>query len=81
MAGTNGQEGRVFVIGQNNVTAFLQSIIGNYPALETAITKAYPIGAFGTTNDYEVIFTDIYRFTCYLCKRALILVESLLSPL
>jgi hypothetical protein len=32
------------------------------PALQTAITNAYPIGAFGTSNEFEVIaqiFTDL----------------------
>lgn len=62
MAGTNGQEGRAFIYGQTNITAFFQAIPGMTPALQLAITRAYPIGAFGTTNEFEVlaqIYTDL----------------------
>lgn len=61
MAGTNGQEGRAFVYGQNNLTAFFQSIPGMTPALKSALLAAYPIGTLGISNDFEIIaqiYTD-----------------------
>jgi carboxylesterase type B len=62
MAGTNGQEGRAFVYGQTNITAFLQTVPAMTPELQKAIVAAYPLGAFGTTNSFEVlaqIYTDL----------------------
>lgn len=74
MAGTNGQEGRVFIYGRTNSTAFLQGIYAMTPALQTAITKAYPLGSFGTTNDFEVIaqiYTDLFVgcVSPFFCRR------------
>lgn len=85
MAGTNGQEGRAFVYGKTNLTAFLQSLPGMTPDLQTAITTAYPLGAFGTTNEFEVIaqiYTDLV-VACvshYLLSKHMRLVTSLIDP-
>jgi acetylcholinesterase len=67
LGGSNSQEGRVFQIGQTNVTAYLEATFGALaPALIPAIEAAYPIGSDGFTNGYDVtsqIFTDIV-FQC-----------------
>ncbi|KAF2029590.1 alpha/beta-hydrolase, partial [Setomelanomma holmii] len=72
LGGTNAQEGRVFTIGQNNVSAFLQANFGGTAAaaLIPAIAAAYPIGSAGISNDYDAnaaIVTDI----TFLCPQAL----------
>ena len=65
--GSNSQEGRVFEVGQNNVTAYVQNIFSAVPVtLQNAIIAAYPIGSPGIANDYEAIsqiFTDV-EFQC-----------------
>ena len=66
--GSNAQEGRIFTIGQNNLTAFLQTTFAASPQLQQAIAQAYPITP-GLT-DYDVIaqiYTDL-SFTCVSCK-------------
>ena len=66
-SGSNSQEGRVFEVGQNNVTAYVQNLFATVPtALQDAIIAAYPIGSPGIANDYEAIsqiFTDV-EFQC-----------------
>jgi acetylcholinesterase len=44
LSGTNAQEGRIFTVGQSNVTAYLETTIADYPGLIRAITAAYPLG-------------------------------------
>ncbi|KAH7396267.1 Alpha/Beta hydrolase protein, partial [Pyrenochaeta sp. MPI-SDFR-AT-0127] len=67
LGGTNAQEGRIFMIGQSNVTAYLQATFGAVAsALIPTIEAAYPIGKNGLNNGYDVIsqiFTDI-AFQC-----------------
>ncbi|KAJ9630417.1 hypothetical protein H2203_000937 [Taxawa tesnikishii (nom. ined.)] len=66
LGGTNAEEGRVFTVGQNNVTAYLQSILGRTnPELIPAIQAAYPLGS-GPNAGYDAvaaIYTD-FRYTC-----------------
>jgi len=67
LTGTNAQEGRLFVIGQTNVTAFLTSTFPGLPAaFYTAVLAAYPEGSPGLANGYDVIaqiYTD-FMFQC-----------------
>lgn len=56
----------VFEVGQNNITAFLDTFFGSSPALVTAIQEAYPLGVDGLNTPYDVIsqiFTEYY-FQC-----------------
>jgi carboxylesterase type B len=56
LTGTTAQEGRVFAIGQTNVTAFLLSAFpGLPPSFYQAVLAAYPEGAPGLKNGYEII--------------------------
>ncbi|KAF2751036.1 cholinesterase [Sporormia fimetaria CBS 119925] len=63
--GSNAQEGRVYSIGQNNLTAYLQTTF-QVPALMDAVRAAYPRGVAGLNTDYDIIsaiYTDLI-FTC-----------------
>ena len=65
LAGSNAQEGRVFAVGQTNVTDFLIAQ-GFLPNLLPSILAAYPRGKNGLYTDYDIasaIFTD-YVFQC-----------------
>lgn len=55
LAGSNAQESRLFSLGQNNLTAFLQSSFGFNPQLLQAVKAAYPLGKNGLNTDYDVI--------------------------
>ncbi|KAL1799235.1 hypothetical protein ACET3X_003272 [Alternaria dauci] len=71
LGGTNAQEGRVFQVGQTNLTAYLQATFGILaPALILAIEAAYPIGSNGLTNDYDVI-SQISTEITFQCPQAL----------
>lgn len=62
--GTNAQEGRVFEVGQNNLTKYINSTFHAYPDVVRAVTAAYPIPP--GQSDYDVIsqiYTD-YGFLC-----------------
>jgi carboxylesterase type B len=71
LGGTNAQEGRVFQVGQTNVTAYLQATFGAAaPALIPAIEAAYPLGSNGLTNAYDVI-SQISTEIGFQCPQAL----------
>ncbi|KAB2110991.1 hypothetical protein AG0111_0g796 [Alternaria gaisen] len=71
LGGTNAQEGRVFQVGQTNLTAYLQTTFGILaPALIPKIEVAYPIGSNGLTNDYDVI-SQIFTEITFQCPQAL----------
>ncbi|KAH6632903.1 Alpha/Beta hydrolase protein [Boeremia exigua] len=70
LGGSNSQEGRVFAVGQTNLTAFLQTTFGAAPALIPAIAAAYPIGGPGITNGYDAISAVITDAT-FQCPAAL----------
>lgn len=55
---------RVFTIGQNNLTAYLQSAFGAVaPALIPQLEAAYPIGSNGLETDYDVISQIVTELT------------------
>jgi carboxylesterase type B len=55
LEGTNGQEGRVFEVGQTNLTDFIRATFGLIPPVAAEVAQAYAVGTDGTTNDYEAI--------------------------
>lgn len=65
LQGTNSQEGRVFVIGDNDVAAYLNTTFHGFTALQNAILAAYPISpALPTAFDaIAQIFTE-FIFQC-----------------
>ena len=66
LGGTDAQEGRVFVVGQNDTTAYLESLGITAQSDIQAIEAAYPIGSLGIETPYDqiaAIFTDLV-FTC-----------------
>ncbi|KAL6706357.1 hypothetical protein ACN47E_005647 [Coniothyrium glycines] len=71
LGGTNSQEGRVFTIGQNNLTTFLQTTFGRTaPALIPVLKAAYPVGTAGIINDYDAIAQIVTEIT-FQCPQAL----------
>lgn len=65
LSGSNAQEGRVFNVRNNNLTAYLTSTF-QVPALLEAVKAAYPRGVAGLVSDYDIIsaiYTDLV-FTC-----------------
>ncbi|KAF1834105.1 alpha/beta-hydrolase [Decorospora gaudefroyi] len=71
LGGTTSQEGRVFQVGQTNVTAFLQNTFGRAAAaLIPAIEAAYPLGSNGLINAYDVI-SQIFTELIFQCPQAL----------
>lgn len=64
LTGTNAQEGRVFEVGMNNLTTFLETNFPGMPDLQNQIQAAYTRGSNDT--DYDIlsrIFTE-FRFQC-----------------
>jgi acetylcholinesterase len=66
LGGTDAQEGRVFTVGTNDTTAYLDTLVGDQPDLIKAIEAAYPIGEDGIETPYDQsaqIFTEFF-FQC-----------------
>lgn len=68
LSGTNAQEGRVFTVGQTNVTAFLETTLGPSagPEFIATIEAAYPVGGWEFPTAYDAIaqiMTDLV-FQC-----------------
>lgn len=67
LTGTNANEGRVFTIGDNNITAWLEGELPGLPAYYySEIEAAYPVGSGGLDDAFEVIaqiFTE-FIFQC-----------------
>jgi acetylcholinesterase len=66
LGGTDAQEGRVFTVGQNDTTAYLETLVGDQPDLIKEIEAAYPIGQDGIETPYDQcaqIFTEFF-FQC-----------------
>ncbi|KAJ4350897.1 hypothetical protein N0V95_004345 [Ascochyta clinopodiicola] len=63
LGGSNSQEGRVFAIGQTNLSAYLDIIFSAAPTLIPAIAAAYPIGSPGITNGYDAVSAVITDLT------------------
>lgn len=68
LAGTNANEGRIFNVGQTNLTQYLNNLIP-MPALQEAILAAYPPGSEGLETDYDVI-SAIYTDLIYTCPQS-----------
>lgn len=65
MSGSNAQEGRVYNVGNNNLTAYVTTTF-QVPALINSVLAAYPRGQNGLNTDYDIIsaiYTDLV-FTC-----------------
>jgi carboxylesterase type B len=67
LTGTNAQEGRVFVYGQNDTATFLTAFLTGAPqSLIDTIIAAYPIPSPGISNAFEqlaLIYTE-FVFQC-----------------
>jgi len=66
MTGSDAEEGRVFQVGQNNITKYLQTTFPNNPGLQANVRAAYPLSKDGLNTEYDVvsqIMTDL-QFTC-----------------
>ena len=70
LGGTDAQEGRVFVVGQNDTTAFLTATLGDQPTLISAIEAAYPLGQNGINTQFDQI-AQIYTEFIFQCPQAL----------
>ncbi|KAL9083986.1 MAG: hypothetical protein Q9159_005479 [Coniocarpon cinnabarinum] len=73
LGGTNYQEGRVFEVGQNNFTAFLQNTFGTTaPQQIPLIEAAYgPVGDIaGVNTDFDLI-SAVYTDLNFQCGQAL----------
>jgi len=68
LQGTNAQEGRVFVIGDNDVAAFLNTTFPGLTDLQKAILAAYPISQALPTA-YDVI-AQIFTELIFQCVRS-----------
>lgn len=66
MMGSNGQEGRLFQIGMNNITSYVDSTFGLVPTVAQQILKAYAVGTPGITSDYDAI-SQIYTEFVFQC--------------
>ena len=66
MIGTNGQEGTGFVIGESNLTAFINTSFPDSTQLQQLIGAAYAVGTPFINTEFDAmaqIFTD-YVFQC-----------------
>ena len=70
LTGTNAQEGRAYVVGQNNITAFLAATFPESTELQQAIAAAYPLGQNGLNTVYDVI-AQIYTEYFFQCPGAI----------
>ncbi|CAD6455692.1 b3641d10-d855-43c6-87fe-e63ab22bd4be [Sclerotinia trifoliorum] len=66
LIGSNAQDGTAFVYGQNNITAFLQTLFPGNETLQAEVLAAYPVGDDGLNTPADVvakIYTDMI-FQC-----------------
>jgi acetylcholinesterase len=70
LGGTDAQEGRVFVVGQNDTTAYLETLVGDQPDIIRAIEAAYPLGQDGIETPYDQI-AQIFTELVFQCGQAL----------
>ena len=66
LSGTNAQEGRVFEVGQDNITQYTELTFGSVPGLPEQVQAAFPLGQNGLNSAYDVIsqiFTEL-EFQC-----------------
>lgn len=71
LGGTNAQEGRFLVQGQDNVTAYLDSVIGGQPPeVRRKVEEAYPIGGLEFPTSFDAI-AQMETDGSWLCVRLL----------
>ena len=70
LGGTDAQEGRVFVVGQNDTAAYLESLGITDQSTIQAIEAAYPIGSPGISTPYDQI-AQIFTEVTFQCGQAL----------
>jgi carboxylesterase type B len=78
MTGSNGQEGRVLVVGQSNLTAAINASFPESALLQQLIAEAYAIGTPGINSGYDAI-SQIYTDYVFQCPAALVSNESALA--
>lgn len=64
----------IFVIGENNLTEYLQTTFKDHADLIPTIRAAYPNVIPNATSDYDVI-SAIYGDLAFLCVRILIVYQ------
>jgi carboxylesterase type B len=69
MIGSNSQEGRVFVRGQENVENYVANTFRNNTSVIKAVVDAYPVGKKGLDTPYDAIAQIMteYSFQCVSC--------------
>lgn len=78
MTGTNGQEGRVLVVGETNLTAAIAASFNESAQLEQLIVSAYAVGTPGISSGYDAIAQISTEYT-FQCPAALVSNESALA--
>lgn len=71
LIGTTSEEGRLWAVGENNLTAFLAAMIPESTELQQAIAAAYPLGQNELNTDYDVI-SQIYTEFIWQCPTAIV---------
>ena len=70
LGGTDAQEGRVFAVGLNDTTAYLETLFGDQPGIIKAVEAAYALGQDGIETAYDQIAAIITDVT-FQCPQAL----------
>jgi carboxylesterase type B len=78
MIGSNGQEGRVFVVGETNLTAAINASFPESALLQQLVAGAYAIGTPGVNSAYDAI-AQIYTEYVFQCPAALVANGSALA--
>ena len=77
MTGNNGQEGRVFVVGETNLTAFINAPFPDSAELQALVAEYYAVGTPGISGSYDAI-AQIYTEYFFQCPAAQVSNESAL---
>jgi carboxylesterase type B len=66
MIGSNSQEGRVFVQGQNDIQGYVQNTFKNNKGLIKSVVDAYPVGKNGLDTPFDAIaqISTEWSFQC-----------------
>jgi carboxylesterase type B len=66
MIGSNAQEGRIFVRGQNNMESYISNTFKNNTRVMKAVVDAYPVGKTGMETPFDAIAQIMteYSFQC-----------------
>jgi len=75
LVGTNGQEGRIFVIGQSNLSSYINNTFDVLPSVASQVAQAYAVGTGGLNTYYEAI-AQIYTELVFQCPQAITANES-----